>query len=192
VRQNIGLILLTGGSILLAISIFRVYRIEFIKFGEWKNVPWESRFILRLFSKFNKENFLKRIYVLHEKWPVGKPLTNLTLAERFYLNIPAYAVMFMIVGMFLCFDYTALRGVNMIVSKWTLTIIGCSLTVLGVVLRYVGNLVRGYDEYGHLRVFKPDPEDRRKSGIWGTRLHRLGLWCLTFGPVIQLVAAVMK
>jgi len=183
--------MLTGGSILLAIGIFRIYQIEFIKFLDWKNVPWESRLVLRLFAKFNKENFLKRLNALHEKWPLGKSLENLTLGERLYLNIPAYAVLFMVVGMFLCFDYAALGGL-MIISKWTLTIIGCSMTVLGVVLRYVGNLVRGYDEYGHLRVVKPDSDERRKSGLWGTRLYKLGLWFLTFGPVIQLIAAVMK
>jgi hypothetical protein len=191
VRQNIGLILLTGGSILLALGVFRVYRIEFIKFLDWKNVPWESRLVLRLFSKFNKENFLKRINELHQKWPLGKELKNLTLGERLYLNIPAYAVLLMVVGMFLCFDYNAFRGV-MIMSKWTLTIIGCSITVLGVALRYVGNLVRGYDEYGHLRILIMDPDKRSKSGLWGTRLYRLSLWLLTLGPVIQLIGAVMK
>ena len=78
------------------------------------------------------------------------------------------------------------------ISKWTLTIIGCSLTVLGVVLRYVGNLVRGYDEYGHLRVLIMDTEKRDKRGLWGTRLYRLSLWFLIIGPVVQLTAAVMK
>ena len=190
-RQNIGLIFLTIGSVLLAVGVFRTYKIEFIKFLDWKNVPWESRLVLRLFSKFDKENFLKRINELHEKWPLGKELKNLTLGERLYLNIPAYAVLFMVVGMFLCFDYTAFGGV-MIISKWTLTIIGCSMTVLGVALRYIGNLVRGYDEYGHLRVLKMDPDKRSKSGLWGSRLYKLSLLFLTFGPVIQLIAAVMK
>jgi len=190
-RQNIGLILLTAGSLLLAIGVFRIYKIEFIKFLDWKNVPWESRLVLRLFAKFDKDNFLKRINALHEKWPLGKPLDNLTLRERLYLNIPAYAVLLMVAGMFLSFNYTAFGGI-MIVSKWTLTIIGCSMTVLGVALRYIGNLVRGYDEYGHLRVLKMDPDERRKSGVWGTRLYRLSLCFLTLGPVIQLIAAVMK
>jgi hypothetical protein len=173
------------------VGVFRTYKIEFIKFLDWKNVPWESRLVLRLFSKFDKENFLKRINELHENWPLGKELKNLTLGERLYLNIPAYAVLFMVVGMFWCFDYTAFGGV-MIISKWTLTIIGCSMTVLGVALRYVGNLVRGYDEYGHLRVLKMDPDKRSKSELWGSRLYKLSLLFLTFGPVIQLIAAVMK
>jgi len=191
VRQNIGLILLTTGSLLLAIGVFRIYKIEFIKFLDWKNVPWESRLVLRLFSKYNKDNFLKRINALNEKWPLGKPLDNLTLGERLYLNLPAYAVLLMVVGMFLSFNYSAFGGF-MNISKWTLTIIGCSLTVLGVVLRYVGNLVRGYDEYGHLRVLIMDTEKRDKRGLWGTRLYRLSLWFLIIGPVVQLTAAVMK
>jgi hypothetical protein len=190
-RQNIGLLMLTGGSLLLAIGIFRIYQIEFIKFLDWKNVPWESRLILRLFAKFDEKNFIKRIHELKQTWPLGKPLNNLTMGERIYLNIPAYAVFLMIVGMLLSFNYSAFGGV-MVISKWTLTIIGCSLTVLGVVLRYVGNLVRGYDEYGHLKVLVMDTEKRDKRGLWGTRMYRLSLWFLTFGPVVQLIAAVMK
>jgi len=105
-RQNIGLILLTGGSILLAIGVFRVYLIEFIRFMDWKNVPWESRIVLRLFG-INKDNFLRRIVSASEKYPLGKGLDKLTFAERLYLNIPAYAVILMVIGLFLCFDYTA-------------------------------------------------------------------------------------
>lgn len=193
-RQNVGLVLLTGGSILLALGVFRFYLIEFMKFLDWKNVPWESRLVLRLFG-VKQDNFIKRIVKAHEKYPLGKELKDLTLAERLYLNIPVYAVIFMVIGFFLSLNYSAIGrfGRSMVITKTLLTIIGCSVTVLGIVCRQLGNRVRGYDEFGKPIKWKLRPaEEREGRDAKGTRIFKLSWWFLTLGPVIQLIAAVMK
>jgi hypothetical protein len=161
-RQNVGLVLLTGGSILLALGVFRFYLIEFMKFLDWKNVPWESRLVLRLFG-VKQDNFIKRIVNAHEKYPLGKELKDLTLAERLYLNIPVYAVIFMVIGFFLSLNYSAIGrfGRSMVITKTLLTIIGCSVTVFGIVFRQLGNRVRGYDEFGKPIKWKLRPAEER-------------------------------
>jgi len=203
VRQNIGLILLTGGSILLGVGVFRIYLTEFIKFLDWKNVsywkniPWESRLALRLLFRIKQDNFLKRVVEAHETYPLGKRLKDLTLAERLYLNIPVYAIILMAMGLVLCFDYGALGRFlgSMIITKWLLTIVGCSMTVLGVVLRLVGNRIRGYDEYGRLFSFSAPGtpnEERDKKHRLGNRFCRIAWWLMILGPAVQLIGAVMK
>jgi hypothetical protein len=103
--------LLTGGSILLGIGVFRSYLSEFIKFLDWKdasywkNIPWESRLALRLLFRIKKDNLIKRVLELNETHPLGQGLKNLTLAERLYLNIPIYAIIFMAIGLILCLNY---------------------------------------------------------------------------------------
>ena len=78
-------------------------------------------------------------------------------------------------------------------AKWVLTIIGCSMTVLGVVLLQVGNRIRGYDEHGHPIKWKIRPaEEREMRDVKGTRFVKLSWWFLSLGPVVQLIAAVMK
>jgi len=81
----------------------------------------------------------------------------------------------------------------MVITKTLLTIIGCSVTVLGIVCRQLGNRVRGYDEFGKPIKWKLRPaEEREGRDAKGTRIFKLSWWFLTLGPVIQLIAAVMK
>ena len=205
-RQNIGLILLTSGSILLGFGVFRIYLTEFIKFLDWKNVsywkniPWESRLALRLLFRIKQDNFMKRVFEAHEKYPLGKGLKDLTLAERLYLNIPVYAIILMVIGLVLCFDYTALGRFlgSMIKTKWLLTIVGCSMTVLGAVLVRVGNRWLGHKEFW--QAFKTRPGDASEEGLkaagrkarWAIRFLNVSWWFLILGPMVQLIGAVMK
>jgi hypothetical protein len=199
VRQNIGLILLTGGSILLGFGVFRIYLTGFIKFLDWKDVPWESRLILRLF-RVKQENFLKRIVEAHEKYPLGKGLKDLTLAERLYLNIPVYAIILMAMGLVLCFDYAALGRFlgSMNITKWLLTIVGCSLTILGVVLVRVGNRWLGHiDNWQAFKIRSGETSEeglkaQRRKERWAIRFLKLSWWFLILGPMVQLIGAVMK
>jgi len=81
----------------------------------------------------------------------------------------------------------------MIITKTTITIVGCSMTVLGVALLQVGNRIRGYDEHGHPIKWKlRSPEEREIRDTKGTQLVKLSWWFLTLGPVVQLIAAVVK
>ena len=107
-RQNIGLFFLTLGSALLGLSIFRIYLTKFLNFYDWKEIPLESRLALRLFGIKDRHSYLKKLVNSQEKYPLGKELKNLTLAERVVLNLPVLAIALMVIGFLLCFSYQAL------------------------------------------------------------------------------------
>jgi hypothetical protein len=85
-----------------------MYLIKFINFFDWNNVPWESRLALRLFGIKNRDSYLKWLFKAQEKYPLGKELKDLTLAERVVLNLPVLALALMVIGSLLCFNYSAL------------------------------------------------------------------------------------
>ena len=127
--------------------------------------------------------------------PIGAEPKDLTSAERLVLNIPVYALASMMAGFFLCLDYSAIGRLisPMRISKTLLTIIGCTMTVLGIVFLQIGNRIRGYDEHGHPNRWKlRPPEEREVRDARGTRLVKLSWWLLTLGPVVQLIAAVIN
>ena len=108
-RQNIGLAFLTLGSILLSLSVFRLYVIQFIYFSDWKNVPWESRLALRLLFRIrNRDDYFKWYVRSQDKRALGEELKDLSLPERLYMNLPIIALVLMVIGFFLCFNYSVL------------------------------------------------------------------------------------
>lgn len=56
----------------------------------------------------NRDTYLKWLVNAQEKYPLGEDLKDLTLAERVALNLPFLALALMVLGFFLCFNYSAL------------------------------------------------------------------------------------
>jgi len=61
-RQNIGLFLLTLGSIILGVSVFRLYLIKFYQL-EWKKIPWEVRLFCKSIGIRNREKYFKKLLI---------------------------------------------------------------------------------------------------------------------------------
>jgi hypothetical protein len=106
-RQNIGLILLVAGSILLSYGVFRTYLDKLINYNEWKNVPLEIRMFLWLFCIKNRGDYLERLEVSRHPLPSGRK-KELSWSQRIYLDVPIIAFILMIIGFFLSFSYSAL------------------------------------------------------------------------------------
>lgn len=102
-RQNIGLVLLASGSIILGISVFRLYLIKFYQL-DWQKFPWEVRLFCRLIGINSKDDYFKKLfinkeYILHDE--------ELKFADRIKIDLPIIALVQMVVGMFLCLDYSS-------------------------------------------------------------------------------------
>jgi hypothetical protein len=196
-RQNIGLLFLTIGSVLLSVGVFRSHLTKFINFYEWKNVPWEVRLYFKLRGIKSRDDYFGWIVRAQKReyCPSGEK-GDLALAQRIDIDLPIIAIVFMVIGFILCLNYPALGRFlgSMIITKWLLTIVGCSMTVLGVMLRSVGNRIRGYDEYGLLFSFKPGTpnEERDKKHRLGNKFCKMSWWLMILGPMVQLISAVIK
>jgi hypothetical protein len=102
-RQNIGLLLLTTGSVLLSVRVFWGKTI-----GSWKDLYWEQRLLFKLtggkklFDKIQKdsENMAK---MLSDK----KLLRSANRRKRIVTDLPLIALVLMLLGVFLCLDYRA-------------------------------------------------------------------------------------
>jgi hypothetical protein len=102
-RQNIGLLLLTSGSVLLSVTVFWGKII-----ASWKDLSWEQRLFFKLtggkplFEKIQKnwENVAKlqsdNDYVKRTK-----------RHNRIVTDLPLIALILMVVGFFLCLNYNA-------------------------------------------------------------------------------------
>jgi len=100
VRQNIGLLLLTAGSVLLSVNVFWGKIM-----GSWKDLWWEQRLFFkltggkRLFDKIQKdsENMAKML-------SDNKFLRRANRRKRIVTDLPLIALVLMVVGFFLCLD----------------------------------------------------------------------------------------
>jgi hypothetical protein len=200
-RQNIGLLFLTFGSVLLSIGVFRYHLTKLINFYEWKNVPWEVRLYFKLRGIKSRDNYFGWIVRAQKRdYCPSDEKGDLALAQRIYIDLPIIAIVFIVIGFILCLNYPALGRFlgSMIKTKWLLTIVGCSLTVLGVVLVRVGNRWLGHKEIW--QAFMTRPGDASEEGLktggrkarWAIRFLKVSWWLLILGPMVQLIGAVMK
>jgi len=103
-RQNIGLLFLTLGSVLLSISVFP-RRIV----GSWKELPWEQQWFLKLLGE--KELFEGQIKSIENALRMQsdkKYNKRVERCGRIKTDLPLIAIVMMVTGFFLCFDYSAL------------------------------------------------------------------------------------
>jgi hypothetical protein len=103
-RQNIGLFLLTSGSIILGVSVFRLYLIKFYQL-EWKKFPWEVGLFCRFIGIGNKDNYFKKLLINKKEYVL--PNNELKFMDRIIIDLPIIALLLMMMGMFLCLDYSA-------------------------------------------------------------------------------------
>jgi hypothetical protein len=102
-RQNIGLILLTAGSILLSVSVFWGKTI-----GSWKDLCWEQRLFFkltagkRLFDKIQKDSDNTAKMLSDNKF-----LRRANRRKRIVTDLPLIALVLMLLGVFLCLNYRA-------------------------------------------------------------------------------------
>ena len=103
-KQNIGLILLTSGSIILGISVFRVCLVKFYQI-EWMQIPWEVKLFCRFIGISGRDDYFKKLVLGKKEYVL--PDEELRLADRIKVDLPIIALFLMIVGMFFCMDYSA-------------------------------------------------------------------------------------
>jgi hypothetical protein len=103
-RQNIGLILLTSGSIILGISVFSVYLRRFYQL-EWDKIPWEVRLFCRLIRIDNKTDYFEKLLVGAKEYIL--PDDKIKLGDRIKTDLPIIALFLMVVGILLCLNYSA-------------------------------------------------------------------------------------
>jgi hypothetical protein len=106
-RQNIGLFFLTAGSIILSFCLFPKRLI-----ASWKQYPWEQRLFLRLMgnrSAFEDRNedvaYMNRIESDAEFRKLE--MKRAKRRERIRTDWPIIAFVMMVIGFFLCFNYSA-------------------------------------------------------------------------------------
>jgi hypothetical protein len=102
-RQNIGLALLTIGSVLLSISVFPKRLI-----GAWKDFSWEQRLFLKLLGE--KEFF----EVIQDRDEHARRMQEderyarrVRCLARIKADYPIIAIVLMVLGFFLCLNYSA-------------------------------------------------------------------------------------
>lgn len=103
-RQNIGLFFLTAGSIILGISIYRLYVRRFYQL-DWTRFPWEARLFCNLLGINNKEDYFKKLFFGEKEYLL--PDDEQKFGDRLRTDLPIIALFLMIIGLFLCLDYSA-------------------------------------------------------------------------------------
>ncbi len=102
--QNIGLLILTLGSVLLSLSVFP-RRIV----GNWKDFYWEQRLFLKLMGE--KESFAgqsRSIANVLRMQSDNKYKKRTERCGRIKTDLPLIALILMLIGFFLSFNYSAL------------------------------------------------------------------------------------
>ena len=102
-RQNIGLFFLTLGSVILSLCVFPRRLI-----GSWKEFYWEQRLFLKLIgereffdAKIRAEKDALRMQTDKKYEKHGK------CRARIRADLPLIAIVMMLIGFFLCFNYLA-------------------------------------------------------------------------------------
>jgi hypothetical protein len=104
--QNIGLVFLTLGSILLSLNVFKYNLQKYINYSDWKKVPWEVRIFCRLFLGIkDRDQYIRKLFLIH---PIPSSDDKLDYRQRLTIDIPIIALILMIIGMLLCFNFSAL------------------------------------------------------------------------------------
>jgi hypothetical protein len=102
-RQNIGLVFLTLGSVLLSICVFPSRLI-----GSWKDYPWEQRWFLKMLGeKEFFENLRNRDEHASRMEKDEKYARRVKRWARIRADYPIIAIVMMLIGFFLCFNYSA-------------------------------------------------------------------------------------
>ncbi len=104
-RQNIGLLLLTLGSILLGVSVFQTFLFTWINF-RWKEQPWEVRLYCRMRGIRNDKDYFRKLAAIKTGLPSRQD--KLSLFRRLFYDLPLVAVGLMIIGFFLSLNYAAI------------------------------------------------------------------------------------
>lgn len=102
-RQNIGLLFLTAGSVLLSASVFwgKIIR-------SWKELSWEQRLFFKLAGgKSVFESMQKNSENLEKLLSDNKFVRRLKRRDRIITDLPLIALVLMVVGFFLCLNYKA-------------------------------------------------------------------------------------
>ena len=101
-RKDFGLLLLTLGSILLGVSVFRTYLVTWINY-RWKERPWEVRLYCRLIRVRNDHDYYHKLDIQKTGLPSSED--KLPLSRRLFYDLPLIAVALMIIGFFLSINY---------------------------------------------------------------------------------------
>lgn|GEM_PF-2298181 len=109
-RQFIGLLCLTLGSVLLSLSVFRNMLEKFFNY-DWKQLPIEIRALCRIIGIKNRHEFLMKLFI-HEKGTLFSSAEPLSLRQRIIVDLPLIALGLMVLGFFLSIDYAALVWVS--------------------------------------------------------------------------------
>jgi hypothetical protein len=102
-RQNIGLVFLTLGSVLLSICVFPRRLI-----GSWKDFKWEQRLFLKMLGEREFfDNLRDRDEHALRMQNDKKYARRVKCRARIREDYPIIAIMMMLVGFFLCLNYSA-------------------------------------------------------------------------------------
>lgn len=102
-RQNIGLLFLTLGSVLLSISVFPMRIV-----GNWKDFYWEQRLFLKLIGE--KELFEGKYKSIEHALRMQSDKKYKKRVERYgriKKDVPLIALILMVIGFFLSLNYRA-------------------------------------------------------------------------------------
>lgn len=102
-RQNIGLLFLTAGSVLLSVSVFWGKTIR-----NWKDLSWEQRLFFKLTGgKDVFESSQKDWQNMLKLQSDNKFVRRMKRRDRIITDLPLIALVLMLVGFFLCLNYRA-------------------------------------------------------------------------------------
>lgn len=101
--QNIGLAILTLGSVLLSICVFPRRLI-----GSWKDYSWEQKLFLKMLGeKEFMEEMLERDEHAFRMQNDKKYARRFKCRMRLRQDYPIIAIVMMLLGFFMCLDYSA-------------------------------------------------------------------------------------
>ena len=101
--QNIGLAFLAVGSVLLSICVFPRRLI-----GTWKDYPWEQRLFLKMLGEREFfENLQNRDEHALRMEKDEKYARRMNRRARIRADYPIIAIVMMLIGFFLCLNYSA-------------------------------------------------------------------------------------
>jgi len=102
-RQNIGLLFLTLGSVILSLCVFPKRLI-----GTWEQIKWEQRLFLKLIGDrelFDAKHKAEKDTLRMQR--DKKYERRRDCFQRIREDLPLVAIVMMLIGFFLCFNYSA-------------------------------------------------------------------------------------
>ena len=88
---------LVAGSVILGISVFRLFLIKFFQI-EWGKFPWEVKLFCRLLGIKSKDDYFKKLLIMEKEYVLSDE--ELKFADRIKIDLPIIALILMEIRMF--------------------------------------------------------------------------------------------